>query len=172
MEVSLNGGTPQSPPQVLIIFSRSFPMVVGETHHFRKPLCIAWCLPAHCSTVFWNPSLVMMAAPSSAASSEVTASCLKRFRVITKTPKSPTTTIDLISHFWSTMRILLKTLEFLVQNMILQSILGLIFFRNHDTSSGFPPIFDPIFSMLRHLCLLLCTPCRCHLRFLLRFFQS
>ena len=33
----------------------------------------------------------------------------------------------------------------MLQNMILQSILGLIFFRNHDTSSGFPPIFDPIF---------------------------
>ena len=28
---------PISHPQVLIIFSRKKPMVVGESHHFRKP---------------------------------------------------------------------------------------------------------------------------------------
>ena len=36
MCVSLNGGTPQSPPQVLIIFSRKPILVFGETHQFRK----------------------------------------------------------------------------------------------------------------------------------------
>ena len=30
-------GFPQSPPQVLIIFSRENPMVAGQTHHLRKP---------------------------------------------------------------------------------------------------------------------------------------
>ena len=35
MGVSLNGGTTISHPQ-MIIFSRSLPMVVGETHHLRK----------------------------------------------------------------------------------------------------------------------------------------
>ena len=39
MGVSLNGGTPISHPK-MIIFSRKKPMVVGETHHFRKPLYI------------------------------------------------------------------------------------------------------------------------------------
>ena len=39
MGVSLNGGTvvPHFTPQVLIIFRRKTPMVVGETHHVRKP---------------------------------------------------------------------------------------------------------------------------------------
>ena len=36
MDVSLNGGTPISHPKMMI-FSRKNPMVVGETHHFRKP---------------------------------------------------------------------------------------------------------------------------------------
>jgi len=34
MGVSSNGGFPQSPPQVLIIFSRKTHGLVGETHHF------------------------------------------------------------------------------------------------------------------------------------------
>ena len=36
MDGSLNGGTPISHPK-MIVFSRSLPIVVGETHHFRKP---------------------------------------------------------------------------------------------------------------------------------------
>ena len=37
LAVSLDGGTPHFTPQVMIIFSRKTPWVVGETHHFRKP---------------------------------------------------------------------------------------------------------------------------------------
>ena len=38
MDVSVNGGTPQSPPQVLIILSRKTPWLLGKpTIHCRKP---------------------------------------------------------------------------------------------------------------------------------------
>ena len=40
MGVSSNGGTPISHPKMMI-FSRENPMVVGETHAFRKPTHIA-----------------------------------------------------------------------------------------------------------------------------------